>query len=356
MSARTASTSLAKRALRSARGRLIRGSDAPASAPHPWVQPMLDVTRPRMERTASLVVVAAGDSPIATALIAHGYQDVRVVAPARLAAVAAAAPDDSISLVVTDRPLDLTAEQWDELIRAASAVAQPAGDSAEALTSRGMTSWDTAGTSSRVEIFRRMDRQSTLHAFWRQPAPVGNVPQTYIAQVGRSKALHELIKDLPKDARILEVGCNVGRNLAYLHDQGYHNLQGIEINQHAVDLLRETYPQLADVPIHVGPAGEQLPLLPDDSLDLVFTMAVIEHIHPDEAHIFDEMVRTSREVLTIEPDGRLTHRQYPHNVQEIFTGRGLRLVRQARMSQFPEWGDGRSGMHEFAAHRFTRTQ
>ena len=55
-----------------------------------------------------------------------------------------------------------------------------------------------------------------------------------------------LLQDLPHDARILEVGCGVGHNLAYLHDLGYHHLEGIEISKPVVDVLRETYPQLAD--------------------------------------------------------------------------------------------------------------
>src|SRR4051794_25163727 len=66
-----------------------------------------------------------------------------------------------------------------------------------------------------------IDDPAALREFWTQAEPEGNVPSSYINHVHRSEVLADLIADLPKDARILEVGCNVGRNLAYLHDSGW---------------------------------------------------------------------------------------------------------------------------------------
>ena len=96
-----------------------------------------------------------------------------------------------------------------------------------------------------------------------------------------------------------------------------------------------------------------LPKLADDSFDLVFTMAVIEHIHPDEAHVFDEMVRIAHDVLAIEPENRLTHRQFPHDVPEIFTSRGLTLVDSTPMGSFEENAND-SSMKYYTGHRFSR--
>ncbi len=236
-------------------------------------------------------------------------------------------------------------------------------DVEEVFKARGMS---TIATSSLAEhgvtgplrdwtVFhlRRMDTLTTLHDFWRQAEPEGNVPASYIGPVGRSAALLELISDLPHDARILEVGCNVGRNLAYLYDHGYTQVEGVEISPHAVDLLRRTYPQLASVVVHVGAAGEVLPRLAAGSFDLVFTMAVIEHIHPDESHVFDEMVRVADEVLAIEPRNRFSHRQFPHDVPEIFGSRGMQLVSSRPMSDFPSNASD-SAMKFFTAMRFSR--
>lgn len=181
-----------------------------------------------------------------------------------------------------------------------------------------------------------MDRRGELFEFWRQPAPEGNAPEGYIAATHRSQALVRLIADVPKDARILEVGCNVGRNLAYLHDQGWRRVSGVEISPHAVELLRTTYPQLADCTIHLGAAEEVLPTL-RDSYDLVFTMAVMEHIHPDSVGVFDDIARLGRTVLAIEPVlGHSSHRQYPHNVERLFKSRGFTLTDSRSMEDVSE--------------------
>lgn len=172
-----------------------------------------------------------------------------------------------------------------------------------------------------------MDRESLL-AFWQTPEPEGNVPTAYVQEdaLPRSKALLELIRHLPKESRILEVGCNAGRNLAYLHNAGYRNVEGVEISPHAVGLLRETYPELADTHIHLGAAEDVLPGFGDTSFDLVFTMAVMEHIHPQSIAVFDNIARIGRRVLAIEPmEGHTTSRQFPHNLEKIFTSRGFRL-------------------------------
>jgi SAM-dependent methyltransferase len=177
---------------------------------------------------------------------------------------------------------------------------------------------------------RQMDSPDELHAFWRQASPEGNDPREYIQATERSQALLTQV-DVPKDARILEVGCNVGRNLAVLWDAGYTNIEGIEINPHAVDLLRETFPQLSGCAIHLGPAEEVLPKL--SRYYLIFTMAVLEHIHPDKSIVFDRMAELADHILAIEPSNHGSHRQYPHDVPVIFQRRGFVLERSVRMRE-----------------------
>lgn len=184
-----------------------------------------------------------------------------------------------------------------------------------------------------------MDDPDSLHEFWRGDAPEGNEPEAYLAPVHRSKALAGLISHLPKDAEILEVGCNVGRNLAYLHDQGWTRVTGVEISPRAVELLRREYPQLGSREIHLGAAEEQLPRFGDRQFDLVFTMAVLEHIHPQSAAVFDHVARIGRSVLAIEPEANASHRQYPHDVEALFTSRGLRLASKVSVDSLPEMAD-----------------
>lgn len=170
-----------------------------------------------------------------------------------------------------------------------------------------------------------MDSREDLHQFWRQERPDGNNPHGYVRYTCRSEMLGSLLVGEDHSSRVLEVGCNVGRNLAYLADNGWNKVEGIEISETAVRILRETYPQLKDSPIHQGPAESILPTL-NGQFDIIFTMAVIEHIHPDSSAIFDEMASKGRSILCFEPMANSTHRQYPHDVEDIFTSRGMKLV------------------------------
>ena len=198
---------------------------------------------------------------------------------------------------------------------------------------------------------RTMDPVEAIHEFWRQPNPEGNEPDQYLKPIGRSRVLAELIDWLPKDARILEVGCNVGRNLAFLHDHGWTNVAGVEISPHAVRLLRKSYPQLSQAEIHVGAAENLLPRMESDSFDLIFTMAVLEHLHPDSRSVFSDIARLSSHVLAIEPDAHVSHRQYPYDIQAEFARVGLRFVTSRRMTDV---GEDESDIRNYVASQFTK--
>ena len=93
-----------------------------------------------------------------------------------------------------------------------------------------------------------------LHQWWRNPRK-GNLPEEYMSVAGdvrsirrdlRSRFLVETVnKHLPEEARILELGCNVGRNLEYLFSSGFQNLSAVEINENAIKLMKERYPDMA---------------------------------------------------------------------------------------------------------------
>jgi SAM-dependent methyltransferase len=189
-----------------------------------------------------------------------------------------------------------------------------------------------------------------LHAFWRDP-DAQNRPEEYVAHTGRSQFLVEFVEPfVGRDGSVLEIGCNVGRNLAHLHDAGYHKLAGIEINGDALRLLRDTYPRLAESATLINaPVEEAIREIPDGSLDLVFTMAVLEHIHPDSEWIFDDIVRISRgAIVTVEDEHGVSRHHTPRDYRNVFESRGLRQV--AHQSIDAEGGFGAA----FEARAFTR--
>jgi SAM-dependent methyltransferase len=126
-------------------------------------------------------------------------------------------------------------------------------------------------------------------------------------------------------ARVLEVGCNAGRNLEALRQAGYDDLTGIEINSDALALLRTEFPPLAErATLLNAPLEEVAPTLPERSFDAVFTMAVLEHIHPESEWTFAHIADAARRVLiTIEDERRNMWRAFARNYSEVFAPFGL---------------------------------
>jgi SAM-dependent methyltransferase len=169
--------------------------------------------------------------------------------------------------------------------------------------------------------------RDAVHEYWRQPDGV-NATETYTsASVGRSLFLVESMKTHAHSAsRILELGCNAGRNLDFLFHAGFRRLGGIEISQNAVNHLRITYPELKGVEVTVAPIEEAIRNIPDDSFDVVFTVAVLEHLHFDSDWIFAEMKRVARKVLIIEDEVSVSERHFRRDYRSVFEALGLHQI------------------------------
>jgi SAM-dependent methyltransferase len=174
-----------------------------------------------------------------------------------------------------------------------------------------------------------MRSKEEIHAYWRNPADGINDPKTYANEKDRQRTetLVSIIERLPiaKNARILEIGCNVGRNLEGLRLAGYDNLWGLEINKNAIELMRRHYPELSAC-IVVASVEDKIPEIPDDHFELVFTMAVLEHIHPSSEWVFAQMARITRFLITIEDEYTRSWRHKPRNYERVFSRLGLKQI------------------------------
>lgn len=169
----------------------------------------------------------------------------------------------------------------------------------------------------------------SIHAFWRER--VG--PAGYLKPVARSTELVKYIAALKLDnPSILEIGCNCGRNLNYLWQAGFKDLEGIEISPRAQAVFRQKYPACG-ANFLLGPVEQWIDGYPPNCFDVVFTMATLLHIHPQSEWVFARMVRiTRRYLLTVENEasaaininGEQFH--FPRNYQQIFEQLGLKQV------------------------------
>jgi SAM-dependent methyltransferase len=213
----------------------------------------------------------------------------------------------------------------------AAARAEAAAIRAEQATARAMPSLSESATPrSRAE----------LHDYWREP-DAANRAEGYANPIERSEFLLDLLEPfVSRDEPILEIGPNVGRNLEHLRRAGFKHLAGIEISAKALEAMHAVYPDLVPVvKIYNAPVEDVIRDIPDLSYGAVFTMAVLEHIHPDSDWIFAEMVRVCRGVIvTIEDEESQTWRHVPRDYRSIFEGLGMIQVREADPSAIGGFG------------------
>ncbi|MBA3746810.1 MAG: methyltransferase domain-containing protein [Solirubrobacterales bacterium] len=147
--------------------------------------------------------------------------------------------------------------------------------------------------------------------------------------------------EVGQQSSVLELGCNAGANLHGLRARGYENLRGAEINPAAIEQLRSTFAELDDVEVTLGSLEDMLPLLPTDSVDVVFTMAVLLHIHPSAGAIFEHMARIARSyVCTVESESTTLPYIFARNYRRVFERHGLAQLRSSRLTEqaFPGLG------------------
>lgn len=148
-----------------------------------------------------------------------------------------------------------------------------------------------------------------LHGAWSKLT--GEYSPDYYAYYGSSQVSERIRQALEsvldREAAILELGCSSGRHLAHLHEHGFRNLAGIDLNESAFDVMERTYPALAaDGNFYQAPIESVVPDFGVDRFDAVFSVETLQHIHPDREWIFEEIARITETVLItveVESDG-----------------------------------------------------
>jgi SAM-dependent methyltransferase len=187
--------------------------------------------------------------------------------------------------------------------------------------------------------------------FWRASGngTEGNRPQDYAA---KDRAIVDFLDrfwrpEVSSEDSILEIGCNAGTNLDRLRELGYAQLGGVEINPDALEMLRNAYPELAaSAQLRLGPAETVLRELPDDAVDVVFTMAVLLHVHPSSHELFGDMARVARKyICTSRPSPGSVRTCSPGTTRACSAASGA--LRSSRFGcaalRSPRWASATSG-------------
>lgn len=171
--------------------------------------------------------------------------------------------------------------------------------------------------------------------YWQKPDAV-NDPHTYLSPIARSKFLVGLLKEyVPKSASLLELGCNVGRNLNAAYQAGYRNLEGIEINPEAVEILKKNFPEMASTAnIRFGRIEDHICSI--ELRDCIYTMAVLVHIHPSSDWIFAEMAKRAKTLILLESEKSASCRHFSRDYHKIFTGLGMHQKAKINCDTIPE--------------------
>lgn len=137
----------------------------------------------------------------------------------------------------------------------------------------------------------------------------GEFSPAYYAYYGPDERSESVLRILDqfvdRDGAVLELGCSSGRHLSHLHEDGFGNLTGIEVNGDAFDVMAEAYPALAAHGTFYHAAIEDVVgEFADGRFDAVYSVETLQHIHPDVEWIFAELARITDELLvTVENEG-----------------------------------------------------
>jgi len=182
------------------------------------------------------------------------------------------------------------------------------------------------------------------HDYWKEPDNTNNAPD-YLKPVVRSKYLSGLFRqaNIRPTMSILELGCNSGRNLNYFHHLGFNRLQGIDISQQAINCnpLYEVKRNCSCLSI------EDYYSLDNAPIDVIFSMAVLMHLHPDSEWVFEKIVeQVHRWLVVVEYEGgQKMDRCWSRDYGNIFNQFGMRILHQEIIT-------GVSGLNNYTGYLF----
>lgn len=101
------------------------------------------------------------------------------------------------------------------------------------------------------------------------------------------RALRDWLCHVPRDVKVLDVGCGPGNLLDLLAEEGFHDLQGVDLSEEQVAIARIKFPQVI--------CGDALEYLRTQArtYGLITAFDILEHLTKAEALDFLEAIRNA---------------------------------------------------------------
>lgn len=125
---------------------------------------------------------------------------------------------------------------------------------------------------------------------------------------------------------VLDLGCNVGRDLNELWNAGYRNLTGVEIGVEPVRAMREVFPAMAAGARIVNKSmDEAIGEFKDGEFSMVYTHGSLISLDAGKQCVFDNMCRVTRRwIITVENEWNPI--LFPRDFSKVFADRGMRQI------------------------------
>lgn len=115
--------------------------------------------------------------------------------------------------------------------------------------------------------------------------------------LGRRDIIFKLIKDYHRDTEILDIGCSGGVLIEFLRDRGFRRLQGIDIDEKAIEICRQK--EVTDVRV----ADAEKTGFKDQQFDIIIASDILEHIKDEDKALFEwhRILKKDGELLIFVP-------------------------------------------------------
>lgn len=149
-------------------------------------------------------------------------------------------------------------------------------------------------------------------------------PENYLHEY-RTRLVSKINEIVPKDASLIELGCNCGSDMHILHMDGYTHLTGVDAGGKALDLFAREYPDTYDLAQPQNDLFQRyLMNLPTGACDFVYSNgATIELVHPSFP-IVREICRVARKGVLLDLSER--GHSYPRDYAGQFARCGFAMV------------------------------